>query len=75
MTKRKISVTVEDDRLAAAVELIGESNVSAVVDAALALLVEREQERRWLEAHPPADLPGAVTPDLSDVPWEDDAPR
>jgi post-segregation antitoxin (ccd killing protein) len=75
MTKRKISVTVDDDRLAAAVELSGESNVSAVVDAALAALVEREQERRWLAAHPPSDLPGEVIPDLSDLGWDGDAPR
>ncbi len=75
MTKRKISVTVDEGRLDAAVDLIGDSNVSAVIDAALALLVEREQERRWLAAHPPSDLPGEVTPDLSDVPWDGDAPR
>ena len=75
MTKRKISVTVDEDRLAAAVELSGESNDSAVVDAALAVLVEREQEARWLAAHPPSDLPGEVTPDLSTVPWDGDAPR
>lgn len=71
MAKRRISVTIEEARLAAAVELSGESNVSAVVDAALAVLVEREQERRWLAAHPPSE----VTPDLSDMPWDGDAPR
>ena len=75
MTKRKISVSVDKERLAAAVALSGESNVSAVVDAALAALVEREQERRWLSAHPATDLPGEVIPDLSDLAWDHDAPR
>ncbi len=71
MTKRKISASVDEDRLARAVELTGEDNVSAVIDTALGLLIERELERRWLEAHPPADLPGEVVPDLSDLPWEE----
>ncbi len=71
MTKRKISASVDEGRLARAVELTGEDNVSAVIDTALGLLIERELERRWLEAYPPADLPGEVAPDLSDLPWED----
>jgi post-segregation antitoxin (ccd killing protein) len=75
ITKRKISVSVNDERLATAVELTGQSNVSAVLDAALAALIERERERRWLEAHPPIDLPGQVIPDLSALPWDSDASR
>ena len=75
VTRRKISVSVDQDRIAAAMELSGGPNASAVVDTALALLVDREQERRWLEAHPSSDLPGEVTPHLSDVPWGDQAPK
>ena len=70
MTKQKISATVDRERLATAVELAGEASVSAVLDAALEALIERERERRWLAAHPPTDLPGEVAPDLSDLPWD-----
>lgn len=70
MAKQKISATVDRERLAHAVELTGESNVSAVLNAALGVLIERELERRWLKAHPATDLPGEVPPDLTDIPWE-----
>lgn len=71
MTKRKISATVDPDRLAEAAELSGSDNVSAVIDRALSALIDAERERKWLEAHEEADLPGEVEPDLTDVPWED----
>lgn len=70
MPKRKISASVDEQRLARAVELAGDDNVSAVIDAALGSFIERELERRWLDAHPPSDLPGEVVPDLTDLPWE-----
>ena len=72
MTKAKISATVDPARLAKAKRLTGKSNVSEVLDDALAVLVERELERAWLAAHPGAELPGEVPVDLSDVPWHDD---
>lgn len=71
MTKRKISATVDPDRLAEAVELTGSANVSLVLDQALTALIDRERERQWLSALAPADLPGEVIPDLSDLPWEE----
>ena len=76
MTKRKISATVDPERLAEATRLTGSDNVSAVIDQALAALIEQQLEQRWLEAQPASDLPGEVVPDLSDLPWApDDAPR
>ena len=71
MTKRKISATVDPDRLAEAAKLSGSDNVSAVIERALSVLIDAERERRWLEAHEDVDLPGEVEPDLTDVPWED----
>ncbi|MGH9187983.1 MAG: hypothetical protein ACRD0U_19585, partial [Acidimicrobiales bacterium] len=50
----------------------GTSNVSQLLDEALAALIERELERRWLDAHPDDDLPGEVAVDLSSVPWDDE---
>lgn len=70
VTKRKISASIDGDRLARAVELTGEENVSAVLDAALLTLIERKLEQLWLDAHPASDLPGEVVPDLSDQLWE-----
>lgn len=70
MPKRKISATVDPERLAQAAHLVGSDNVSSVLDLALAALIEREHEQRWLSAHPGDDLPGEVVPDLADVPWE-----
>lgn len=71
MARKKISATVDPDRLAEAVTLSGIENVSAVLDRALRALIEQEHERRWLAAHPVDDLPGEVPPDLSDLPWDD----
>lgn len=71
MAKRKISATINPDTLAEAAELTGDDNVSAVLDRALKALIDLEQERRWLAAHPNDDLPGSVPPDLSELPWED----
>ena len=83
MTKRRISATVDPDRLAEAADLVAEDNVSAVLDLALLALIDQERERRWLAAHPPlapddaaggeSGLLGAVAPDLSDLPWDDSA--
>lgn len=71
MAKTKLSVTISPERLAEARRLTGTSNVSAVVDEALVALIEREQERRWIDAHPDDDLPGEVVPDLRHLPWDD----
>lgn len=73
MPKQKISATVDPERLAVALALTGDSTVSAVLDAALLALIDRERERAWLAAHDgdaPSDLPGEVEPDLTHVPWE-----
>jgi post-segregation antitoxin (ccd killing protein) len=70
MTKEKISATLSPDRLARARQITGKTNVSELLDDALAALIEREQELRWLAAHDEADLPGEVPPDLSGIPWE-----
>ncbi len=70
MPKEKVSATLHPERLAEAQRLTGKSNVSEVLDDALAALIERELERRWLEAQPDDDLPGEVVPDLHTVPWE-----
>lgn len=73
--KRKVSVTVSPERLRRAQEITGTTNLSELIDDALAALVERELERRWLEAHATggqtADLPGEVSVDLSAVPWDE----
>lgn len=71
MTKRKISATVDPDRLAQATELVGSDNVSAVLDLALDALVDLERERQWLAAGGGNDLPGEVSPPLDSVPWDD----
>ena len=75
MNRKKISVTVDPGRMSEALRLAGDDNLSAVVDRALEAFVDRERERIWLEAHPPEDLPGPVTPDFFDLPWDEDAPR
>lgn len=75
MPKRKVSVTVSPSRLQRARDLSPGLNLSEVVDRALEALVERELERRWLEAHGragPADLPEDVPVDLTQAPWEPD---
>jgi post-segregation antitoxin (ccd killing protein) len=73
MTPRtKISATLTPERLREAQEVTGTSNVSQLLDDALAALIERELEKRWLpEAHPDDDLPGEVEVDLTPVPWEE----
>jgi hypothetical protein len=71
MTPRtKISATLTPERLRQAQEVTGTSNVSQLLDDALAALIERELEKRWLEAHPDQELPGEVEVDLTSVPWE-----
>ena len=76
MTKTKVSATVDPSRLAEARVLLGTDNVSVVLDTALAALIERELERRWLVAHPdprlPNDLPVDLLVDLSHLPWGDE---
>lgn len=71
MPKTKISATVSPDRLARAREVTGTHGVSELLDDALTALIERELERRWLEAHPDENLPGEVVADLSDLPWDE----
>jgi hypothetical protein len=72
MTARtKISATLTPERLRRAQEVTGTSNVSQLLDDALAALIERELEKRWLAAHPDDDLPGEVEVDLTPVPWEE----
>ena len=75
MTKEKISATIDPDRLAAARALSPAGSVSGVLNEALLALIEREQERRWLDAHDAADsvddLPQDPRPDLTNLPWDD----
>lgn len=71
MLKEKISATVDPGRLANAKELLDSDNTSAVLDEALRVLIEREKERRWLNARPAEDLPGQVPPNLSGLEWDD----
>lgn len=75
MPKEKISATVDPDRLELARSLVHADTVSGLLDEALRALIDREQERRWLDAHSDknrhADLPPAVAPDLRDLPWDD----
>jgi hypothetical protein len=72
MTVRtKISATLTPERLREAQEVTGTSNVSQLLDDALAALIERELEKRWLNAHPDDELPGEVEVDLTAVPWEE----
>jgi post-segregation antitoxin (ccd killing protein) len=72
MTARtKISATLTPERLRRAQEVTGTSNVSQLLDDALAALIERELEKRWLEAHPDEELPGEVEVDLTSAPWEE----
>lgn len=73
MPKAKISATVSPDRLARAREVTGTTNVSELLNDALAALIERELEQRWLDAQRTDDdqLPGEVVVDLSAVPWDE----
>jgi hypothetical protein len=69
--RTKISATVSPGRLQEAKEVTGTTNVSRLLDDALAALIERELERRWLDAHPDDGLPGEVAVDLTSVPWDE----
>lgn len=72
MTARtKISATLTPERLREAQAVTGTSNVSQLLDEALAALIERELEKRWLQANPDHELPGEVAVDLTAVPWEE----
>ncbi len=77
MAKEKISATVDPARLAEAKALRSNDSVSAVLDEALRVLIEREHERRWLDAHPVADsgdrsnVVDQVIPDLTGLDWDD----
>ncbi|CAN5611762.1 hypothetical protein BH24ACT14_BH24ACT14_13750 [soil metagenome] len=71
MPKTKVSATVSPERLARARVITGTDSVSELLDEALLALIERELERRWLEAHPDDELPGEVVPDLSGLPWDE----
>lgn len=75
MTKTKISATVTPEQLARAHEVSGVSNLSQLLERALAALIERELEQRWLDAHDvevETDLPGEVEVDLSATPWDEE---
>jgi hypothetical protein len=69
VSKTKISATVSPERLAEARAVTGTSNISQLIDAALEVLINREQ--RWIDAHPDDELPGQVGVDLSSVPWDE----
>jgi hypothetical protein len=70
--KVKVSATVSPDRLARAQQITGTNSVSDLLDQALEALIERELERRWLDAHPDEVLPGEVIPNLSALPWDEE---
>ncbi|MGI8628165.1 MAG: type II toxin-antitoxin system CcdA family antitoxin [Geodermatophilaceae bacterium] len=74
MAKHKVSVTLSPERLRRAKAITGSQNVSELLDDALGALIERELELRWLAGHDTAsgdpELPGEVTVDLTDVPWD-----
>ncbi len=71
MPKAKISATVSPEQLARAHEVTGTRSVSVLLDEALAALIERALESRWLSAHPDDELPGEVVPEMTDVPWDE----
>jgi maltooligosyltrehalose trehalohydrolase len=50
--------------------LVSPRSASLWADSQTALM-ERELERRWLEAHPDDELPGEVVPDLSGLPRDE----
>lgn len=71
MPKAKVSATLSPERLARARDVTGTSSISELLDEALVALIERQLERRWLEAHPDEELPDEVVPDLSGLPWDE----
>lgn len=70
MTRSKVSTTVSLERLARARQVTGTDNLSQLLDEALDALIERQLERRWLEAHRDGELPEAVDVNLYSVPWD-----
>lgn len=74
MTRIKISATVSPERIAEARAVMEVASLSELLDRALEALVERELERRWLEAHDgdTVDLPGAVPVNLDHIPWDEE---
>ena len=74
MNRVKVSATLSPENIAAAREVVATATLSELLDRALEALVERELERRWLDAHDDdtSDLPQAVPVDLSHIPWEDE---
>lgn len=77
MAKKKVSVTLSPERLERAQELNPGLNVSEVVDEALDALVERELEKRWLDAHERSagarddDLSQEFSVNLAHLPWDE----
>ncbi|GFG86490.1 type II toxin-antitoxin system CcdA family antitoxin [Mycolicibacter algericus] len=69
--KAKVSATLRPELLREAQAITGTSNVSQLLEDALGALIERELEKRWLDANHDDDLPGEVRVDLSSVPWEE----
>lgn len=74
MPRVKISATLSPERIAEARAVVATASLSELLDRALDALIERELERRWLEAHDgdASDLPAAVPVDLSDIPWDEE---
>jgi len=73
MPKQKVSVTLSPSKISVARRLTGNENLSDLLDEALAALIEREQERRWVDgrAAEDDDPVGEVIPDLTDAPWDE----
>ncbi len=73
MTRVKISATLAPELIAEARAVVTSASLSELLDRALEALVEREHERRWLDAHDgdESDLPGMVPIDLSHIPWDE----
>ena len=73
MAKIKISATLDPDRVAQARSVVASKSLSDLLDIALAALIERELEHKWIRGQAGAsDLPGFVPVDLSHIPWDDD---
>ena len=74
MTRVKISATLAPERIAEARAVVETASLSELLDLALDALVERELERRWLDAHDgdASDLPGPVPVDLGHIPWDEE---
>lgn len=77
MAKQKVSVTLSPERIERAKAVTGRVSLSELLDDALDALVDRELERRWLDAHQPgeaadADLPVDAPVDLRSLPWSDE---